>query len=66
MLWRCQRLIVELDGRRFHDHSRSFESDRDRDANLLAAGYRVVRVTWRRLIQQPEREAARLRALLDQ
>jgi very-short-patch-repair endonuclease len=66
MLWRRQRLIVELDGRRFHDHPRSFESDRERDANLLAAGYRVVRVTWRRLMQQPEREAARLRALLNQ
>jgi very-short-patch-repair endonuclease len=64
MLWRAQQLIAELDGRRFHEHPRSFETDRERDANLLAAGYRVVRVTWRRLMDQPEREAERLRALL--
>jgi hypothetical protein len=64
MLWRRQRLIAELDGRRFHEHSRAFEHDRDKDATLLAAGYRVIRVTWQRLARQPEREAERLRALL--
>jgi very-short-patch-repair endonuclease len=65
MLWREQRLVAELDGRRYHEHDRAFERDRERDANLLAAGYRVVRVTWQRLVRQPEREAERLRALLD-
>jgi very-short-patch-repair endonuclease len=64
MLWREQRLVAELDGRRYHDHAHAFEHDRDKDATLLAAGYRVVRVTWRRLVNQPEREAERLRALL--
>ena len=55
MLWRPQRLVAELDGREFHAHA--FEHDRDRDADLLAAGLRVVRVTWRRLRAQKEREA---------
>jgi very-short-patch-repair endonuclease len=64
MLWRRQRLIVELDGRRFHDHPRAFERDRERDADLAAAGFTVVRVTWQRLLRQPLREAQRLRALL--
>jgi very-short-patch-repair endonuclease len=64
MLWRDERLIAELDGRRYHEHAHAFEHDRDKDATLLAAGYRVVRVTWRRLVNQPEREAERLRALL--
>jgi very-short-patch-repair endonuclease len=64
MLWRRQRLIVELDGRRFHDHPRAFERDRERDADLAAAGFTVVRLTWQRLIRQPSREAQRLRALL--
>jgi very-short-patch-repair endonuclease len=64
MLWRRQRLIVELDGRRFHDHPRAFERDRERDADLAAAGFTVVRVTWQRLTRQPSREAQRLRALL--
>jgi very-short-patch-repair endonuclease len=64
MLWRKQRLVAELDGRRYHEHARAFEHDRDKDATLLAAGYRVVRVTWRRLVDEPKREAERLRALL--
>jgi very-short-patch-repair endonuclease len=65
MLWREQRLVAELDGRRYHEHARAFEHDRDKDATLVAAGYRVVRVTWRRLVNQPAREAERLRALLN-
>ena len=64
MLWREQRLIVELDSRTHHDGDRPFERDRDRDADLLAAGFPVVRVTWRRLTGQPEREARRLDGLL--
>lgn len=62
MLWRRERLIVELDGRAFHAHR--FERDRDKDAALLAAGFPVVRVTWRRLEDAPAREATRLRAIL--
>jgi very-short-patch-repair endonuclease len=64
MLWRRERLIVELDGQAYHDHARPFERDRDRDADLLAAGLPVVRVTWLRLTRQPHREARRLRKLL--
>jgi hypothetical protein len=64
MLWRAQRLIAELDGHRYHDHPRACEHDRDKDATLLAAGYPVVRVTWRRLVSEPVREGERLRALL--
>jgi hypothetical protein len=61
MLWRGQRLIAELDGRAFHD---DFERDRDRDAELLAAGHRVVRVTWQRLTTSEAREANRFARLL--
>jgi very-short-patch-repair endonuclease len=64
MLWRDRRVVAELDGRRYHEHDRAFERDRDKDATLVAAGYRVVRVTWRRLVSQPAREAERFRALL--
>lgn len=65
MLWPDRRLIVELDGRRFHEHASAFERDRERDAELAAAGFTVVRVTWQRLLRQPRREAELLRALLD-
>jgi very-short-patch-repair endonuclease len=63
IFWPDQRLIVELDGREYHDDEDAFEDDRDKDADLVAAGFRVVRVTWNRLTQEPEREAARLRRL---
>ena len=59
-----QRVIVELDGWDFHSDRAAFESDRDRDAELLAAGYVTVRITWERLKSQPAREAERLRRIL--
>jgi hypothetical protein len=62
MLWRPQRLVAELDGRAYHEHS--FERDREKDAHLLAAGLTTIRVTWRRLTETPDREARRLHALL--
>jgi very-short-patch-repair endonuclease len=63
-LWPDQRLIVELDGRATHVTARAFESDRARDAALTAAGYRVIRVTWRRLHGGQQRLAAQLATML--
>jgi predicted transcriptional regulator of viral defense system len=45
--WPSHRLIVETDGWRTHRTRAAFESDRAKDAALTAAGYRVVRFTWR-------------------
>jgi very-short-patch-repair endonuclease len=47
--WPEARLVVEVDGYRFHSSRTAFERDRLRDARLLAAGIDVLRVTWRRL-----------------
>jgi Transcriptional regulator, AbiEi antitoxin/Protein of unknown function (DUF559)/AbiEi antitoxin C-terminal domain len=63
-LWRDRRLIVETDGRAAHATRRAFEHDRRRDQRLLVAGWRVIRVTWRRLTQEPEELAGILHALL--
>ena len=52
-LWPDQRLVVEVDGYTFHGHRRGFERDRRRDQQLVAAGYRVIRVTWRQLRDEP-------------
>ena len=52
-LWPAKRLIVEIDGYAFHSSRAAFERDRVRDADLQARGYRVVRVTWRRLVEEP-------------
>jgi very-short-patch-repair endonuclease len=63
-LWPAARLIVELDSWEFHSHRAAFEKDRDRDTKHLLAGYRTIRVTHRKLSEQPERLAAQIRALL--
>lgn len=52
-LWRRERLVVEVDGYAFHGHRAAFERDRKRDRALAAAGYRVIRVTWRQLQDEP-------------
>jgi very-short-patch-repair endonuclease len=64
-LWRDSRLIVEIDGYRFHSSRAAFERDRLRDAELNAAGFRVVRVTWRQLVEEPVAVIARLARALE-
>ena len=64
VLWRKERLIVELDGFAFHKSRRHFEADRRRDAKLMVAGYRVLRITQERLANEPDKVLAEIRALL--
>jgi very-short-patch-repair endonuclease len=63
-LWRQQRLIVETDGGHVHRTSRAFERDRRRDQRLVLAGWRVVRFTWRQVVDEPAVVDATIRALL--
>ena len=56
-----EKVIIELDSWEFHQDRSSFESDRDRDADTLAAGHLTVRMTWGRMTA---REAERLREIL--
>ena len=58
--WPAERLIVETDGRAFHDTPHQFEEDRRRDLDLTLAGWHVVRVGWRQVVYAPERVAALL------
>lgn len=48
------RLIIEFDGRRWHSTLDAFEADRLRDNHAQLAGWRVLRVTYRMLMEQPE------------
>ncbi len=63
-LWRTQRLIVETDGWAAHGTRSAFERDRRRDADLIAAGWRVLRVSYVRLERAPAWVAARIAAAL--
>lgn len=62
-VWADRQLIVELDGAAAHATKRAFERDRERDRLLQAAGWRVVRVTWRQLHDDPAACIADLRRL---
>jgi hypothetical protein len=62
--WAGTRLVVELDGWEFHRTQAAFERDRLKDQELIAAGYVVMRITWRQLTEEPEAVAMRLRKLL--
>ena len=62
--WPENRLIVELDGYGFHRTRANFENDRVRDAVLQLAGYRVIRITHRRMQDAPAKIVRLLRALL--
>jgi hypothetical protein len=64
MVWMEQRVGVELDGRAYHQTRAAFERDRRRDAKLQVAGFRVIRVTHRWLVEDPAGLANTLRALL--
>jgi len=59
-LWRRSRLVVEVDGHRCHSSRAAFERDRRRDAQLGAAGYGVMRVTWRQMSEEPYAVVARV------
>jgi hypothetical protein len=56
-----EKVIVELDSWEFHRDRGAFETDRDRDADSLAAGFVTVRITWGRMTAA---EAVRLHTIL--
>jgi very-short-patch-repair endonuclease len=58
------RLVVETDGWETHRTRKAFEDDRAKDAALTAAGYIVVRFTWRQLRYDPQTVAERIKAIL--
>lgn len=61
-----QRLVAEIDGYAFHSSRTAWERDRRKETALGAAGYRLVRVTWRRLVEEPLAVAVDLARALDE
>ena len=62
--WWEQRLVVETDGWAAHRSPGAFESDRVRDAVIVEAGWRVIRITRRRLAGDPGAVGALIARLL--
>jgi very-short-patch-repair endonuclease len=63
-VWFEAKLAVELDGRTAHSTPRAIERDHQRDMDLRAAGYTVLRYTWQQITQRAEQVAAELRRAL--
>lgn len=63
--WPAQAVVVEVDSFAYHASRTAFERDRRKDAALNAAGLRVIRVSWRQLVEEPEAVAALLVRLLE-
>jgi very-short-patch-repair endonuclease len=64
VFWPAARLVVEVDGYAYHGNRAAFERDRRKDATLTAAGYTVMRVTWRQLKEEPLAVVALIARLL--
>lgn len=60
MLHRDARVVVELDGARYHDAPGTWQADRARDVDLAAAGYVTVRFGWEDIVRRPSWCRARL------
>jgi very-short-patch-repair endonuclease len=65
-LWPAHKLVLEVDSYDHHGDQAAFEADRARDQRLIAAGYRVTRITARQLEAEPLRVIARLASALSQ
>jgi very-short-patch-repair endonuclease len=60
-VWRERRLIVEVDGYRYHRTPSAFERDRERDVRLITADWTVLRFTWHQIVQRAAWVAAAIR-----
>ena len=53
-VWFEHKVVVELDSRLAHDTPSRLEEDHQRDLELRAACYTVLRYTWHQITCQPE------------
>lgn len=63
-LWRAPRVVVETDGGRYHDNPVAQARDGHRNRALAQAGYRVPRIGWEELRDEPDRAIAEIRRFL--
>lgn len=54
LVFRAEKLVIEVDGWAFHTTPDRFQRDRTRQNRLIAAGWTVLRFTWRDLVERPE------------
>ena len=64
-VWEAEKVILEVDGWRWHGHRRAFENDRKKGMAFADAGYHVIRVTWRQFTKEPLALIAHVARILD-
>jgi very-short-patch-repair endonuclease len=64
LLWLEGRLAIEVDGFELHGTETAFRSDRQRDFELIAAGYTVLRLTDDEIFQDVARVLEKIRTLV--
>ncbi len=63
--WPTARIVVELDGYEYHRGRAAFERDHAKHGRLRLAGYEVLPLTHRQLVQEPDWVIGAVRSLLD-
>ena len=64
--YRRYGVLVELDGRMFHDSARARDKDLDRDLDAAVVGRLTVRIGWGQVFGRPCETAPRIGVLLQQ
>lgn len=59
-----RKLVIEGDSRQWHLLARSFDADRERDNLAQLAGWRILRFTWKDIVETPEMVAGTIRRAL--
>jgi very-short-patch-repair endonuclease len=58
------RVILEVDGRRWHTTTQAFGDDRRRDRVAVANGWRVLRYGWQEVVHRPSEVAREVSTLV--
>ncbi|MBJ7330184.1 MAG: DUF559 domain-containing protein [Solirubrobacteraceae bacterium] len=64
VVWRAERLCVEVQSTRYHATSQRIARDAEKEADLMAAGWAVLHVADRHVLHEPDRVADRVLAVL--
>lgn len=64
VLFEAARVVIEIDGWRSHSGRAAFQRDRQRQNQLVALGYKVLRFTWADLVERPDSVVDQVRRLV--
>ena len=65
VLFRAERLIIEVDGLAFHTETEDFQRDRVKQNELSLMRWQILRFTWLDLTEYPDRVIAEIRHSLN-